>query len=327
MHSTKEGGRVKYEIPNIPKLVYAEKESRIQVYPTHTNRASSLGYFVPELEGCMRRGVYERTSWQEKEPHDGKLQAIFDEGNEQERIILRDVMKTEADIVETQRAYSWPEYQITGHIDGKLLSIDENGQSVGIPIEIKSMSPNIFTTVHTFDDFKKKPWTRSYMMQIMLYMMMESIDTSVFLLKNKSTGELKQILVNLDYEMAEWGLKTAEAINKHVADKTLPDKITDIDKCARCPYKLKCQPDVNFGNELLIADDPAFYDKVHEWQQGKTEAKRIENLYKNEIRPKAVATANLTNGNLNLLMGNYHLTGKKNAKGTFLLKVSSAFEE
>lgn len=314
---------MKYDIPDIPKLVYQEKESRIKIFPCHTNRASSLGYYVPELEGCLRRGVYERTSWQEKEMHNGRVQAIFDEGNHQERIILKDLMATDVELIEQQRSYVWKEYQITGHIDGKVIAKDEAGIPVGIPCEIKSMSPFIFAAVHTFEDFKKKPWTRAYMIQIMLYMMMESIDTAIFLLKNKSTGELKQIQVHLDYEMAEWALKAAEAINKHVAENTLPERIKDIDTCSKCPFKLICQPDINFGAPLLIADDPAFEEKLYDYWDNKTEAKRVKGVYDNEIRPKSVATAKQSNGILNLLVGPFHLTGSTDTKGVFRLKIST----
>lgn len=310
------------EIPDIPKAVYEEKQSRIQAFPCHSNRASSLGYFVPELKGCLRRGVYERTQWQNKELHDGRVQAIFDEGNHQERIIIRDISDTDIELIEQQRSYVWDDYKITGHIDGKVLAkIKGTGQPIGVPCEIKSMAPHIFTSVHTFEDFKKKPWTRSYMVQIQLYMLMENIDQAIFILKNKSTGELKQIQVGLDYEISEWALKAAETINDHVARKTMPDRITDIDACGRCPYKAMCQTNVDFGQPLQIADDPDFEKRIQEYMENKAESKRIQGIYDKEIRPKAMATADSSGGALNAFVGNYHLTGKRDAKGTFRLKV------
>jgi len=308
-------------IPDIPLAVYKEKEKKIKLFPCYVNRASSLGYFVPELQGCLRRGVYERTRWQEKEMHDGRVQAIFDEGNEQERIVNRDIADAGIELIEQQRSYDWPRYQITGHIDGKIVCETENGPPIGVPCEIKSMAPHIFTSIHKFEDFLARPWHRSYMVQITLYMLMEELDIAIFILKNKSTGELKQIPVNLDYQMGEWALKAAEAINKHVADNTLPDKVDDIDVCSHCPFKGLCLPDICFGAPLTIADDPALESKIRDYLLHKDDAKHVKDLYEKQIRPKCQASADAMRGELNVMVGPYHLTGKYSKSGSFLLKI------
>lgn len=312
----------KYKIPDIPALVYKQKESKIKRYPCNANRASGLGYAVPELEGCLRRGVYERTHWEQKALHDGRLQMIFDEGNHQEIQIYKDLMEADVQIIEQQTSYSWPEYQITGHIDGKLVVEDagDGATTTTIPCEIKTMAPHIFDAINKFEDFKNKPWHRSYMVQITLYMLMQGIDEAIFILKNKSTGELKQLNCELDYELGEAAIRAAETINKHLTDGTLPPQIDDADKCADCPFNLICKPDIDFGVPLQISDDPALESKIDEYLDKKGIASDIKSLYDKQIKPKLKASAD-EKGNLNVMLGKYHITGKTDARGTFRNKI------
>ena len=74
---------------NIEQLHAEYLQRKMIRIPCKSNRASSIGYWVPELGGCLRQGVYERTRWSEKQLPDIKLQAIFEEGKEQERLVLK----------------------------------------------------------------------------------------------------------------------------------------------------------------------------------------------------------------------------------------------
>ena len=299
--------------------ILAVKAKKIKRYPCNSNRASALGYAVPMLSGCLRRGVYERTNWQDKELHDARVQLIFDEGNNQESAILRDLAEAGVQIIEQQTPYEWKQYQITGHVDGKYV---EDG--IAYPVEIKSMSPNIFTSVNSFEDMKKKPWTRSYMVQITLYMLMQGIDKAIFIIKNKSNGELKQLTVDLDYDLGEACLKAAEEINKHVVAGTLPEKIKDIQVCKDCPFKLICCLGVSFGEPLKISDDPLFTERLEKYISLKDQSAECDKLYE-VIREEAKAQAN--GGELNMLCGNYLLTGKPDTKGAFRLKIKRQGED
>jgi CRISPR/Cas system-associated exonuclease Cas4 (RecB family) len=225
---------------------------------------------------------------------------------------LRDLADAGIDIIEQQGAWEWKEYQITGHIDGTYV---EDG--VAVPVEIKSMHPAIYDTVFCFDDFKKKPWTRVYMAQIVLYMLSKNIDKGIFILKNKSTGELKQLTVDLDYELGEAILKAAETINTHIANETLPDKIPDREVCKKCPFKLVCLPEINFGVELKIQDNPAFESKVDRYLSIKETQKEAGDLW-DEIRNYGKATAE--NGELNIICGKYKIVGTTNGRG-FSMKI------
>jgi len=297
-----------------PVLDY--KATKISRMPCHTNRASELGYSVPMIGGCVRRGVYARTRWQDRELHDARVQLIFDEGNNQERQVLIDLATAGIQIIEQQSAWLWDMYQITGHIDGTY--VEDN---VAYPVEIKSMSPNIFTIVNNFDDFKKKPWTRSYMAQITLYMLFKNVDKGIFILKNKSTGELKQITVDLDYELGEACLKTAETINKHISEGTLPDRVEDREICKNCHFKLICLPEISFGEPLRISDGPLFEKRVEKYLELKSIAQESDDLYE-IIREEAKAQSG-ESGELNIIVGKYFLTGKKDSRGAFRLKIET----
>jgi len=300
---------------NIVEPILAYKASKINRSPCYTNRASEIGYFVPMLEGCLRRGVYTRTNWKDRELHDARVQLIFDEGNNQERQILIDLALAGVTIIEQQSALTWDEYQISLHIDGCWC---EDG--IAYPVEIKSMSPNVFAIVNSFEDFKKKSWTRSYMAQITIYMLSKNIDKGIFILKNKSTGELKQITVDLDYELGEACIRAAEVINEHIKNNTLPDRITDIQRCKDCPFKLLCLPEISFGEPLKIKDDPDFESRLNRYLEIKQLSKECDDVYE-IIRAEAKAEAN--GKELNLMVGKHLLTGKNDSRGAFRLSIET----
>jgi CRISPR/Cas system-associated exonuclease Cas4 (RecB family) len=303
-------------VRNLVEAVLIKKAEKIRRYPCQSNRASSLGYFVPLLEGCLRRGVYERTRWQEKEMHDARVQCIFDEGHNQEQAVLRDLSDAGIPIVEQQTPFEWKEKQITGTVDGKYI---EDG--IAYPIEFKSMAPHIFAVINSFEDFKKKSWTRTYMAQITIYMLLQGIDKAIFILKNKSTGELKQITFDLDYELGEACIRTAEIINDHIAKSTLPDRIKDVQVCKQCPYKLICLPEIDFGVELKINDDPIFEHRINQYLRLKTDKEECEELYE-IIRKESRAQAG-ESGDLNMVVGKYRLTGKLDSRKAFRLDIET----
>lgn len=284
------------------------KRSKIKRYPCRSNRPSSLGYFIPSLGGCLRRGVLERTNWQDKELHDLKLQYIFDEGREQEKIIILDLLQAGVPIVQQQCPYEMKEHQINGMVDTKLI---DGGKAY--PVEIKSMSPYIFDKIYCAADLKKFKHTAAYIVQLNLYMYAEGIDKGLFLLKNKSTGAMKQIEVALDYDLVESALKAAEVINGHIAAQTLPAMIANIDTCKECPFKLLCLPGKNFGCELQIADDIGFEQKLDERQRLKDARDSYEELDE-LIKSRVKATIGDKEG-LNIIVGKYRITAHKDKRG------------
>jgi CRISPR/Cas system-associated exonuclease Cas4 (RecB family) len=260
-----------------PYLDY--KKSKIKIYPCHANRASAMG------DECERRLVYMRTSWDKQLLHEVDLQLIFDEGNIQEEALLTDLRNAGFKITEQQRPFSWPEYQITGMIDCR---IGLNGTSY--PLEIKSMSPNVWKNINTIEDLNRYPWTKKYVSQIVLYLLMGNAPEAILLLKNKSTGKVKQLNITLnDYlDLGESLLQKAQRINKHVADGTFPSKINTFKVCSECNFRHLCLPEIlskggvefidneklesNLNRRASLASASKEYDSVDE--EVKEELKR-----------------------------------------------------
>jgi CRISPR/Cas system-associated exonuclease Cas4 (RecB family) len=282
------------ERPSIADLVRLSVAKRIKQMPVNSNRASSLG------NECVRYLVYERTRWEEKKMHDSTLQSIFDLGNLFEGFTLTRLHDAGFTIIEQQRAFKWEKYNITGHVDGKLLLGD-----TAIPLEIKSMSPHIFGTIKTVDDIRrsKKGYLRGYLTQLCLYCLLDSKETAVLVLVNKVTGELRDIWVPLDYELGEVILQKAEAINKHVAEKTLPEPMEyQSSICDECGYVHLCMPEV-IGKEVEdISTDTEFAEMLDRWFEIKPLAAEYDEL-DSTIKEKV-------EGKDKTLCGNFFITGK-----------------
>jgi hypothetical protein len=267
--------------------------SKIKLWPVNSNRASDLG------NPCLRYHVYNRTRWAEKALHDVGLQRVFDMGNEIERIVIRELQDAGCQVVEQQRAFSWPEYKITGSIDGKIIH-----EHQAIPFDVKSCSPWVFKTINTIDDLKKSKhmYHRKYVTQLNLYMLMDGIDKGLFFFKDKTSGGLKEIWMDLDYQLGEETLKRAEAINKHVDAGTLPDKCAPGCGCEmeRCPFAHICLPDME-GKEVEI-DTGELETMIKTLYQLESAASEYDEL-NNEIN-------RIVSGREKILAGEYFITGK-----------------
>lgn len=268
------------------------RKGKIKQFPINSNRASELGH------ECLRYLVYNRTRWQERSLHDANLQGIFDDGVMHEKDTLRILQDAGLSIIEQQRSFEWKEYLITGHIDAK---VQING--FAYPLEIKTASPFTFNTLNTIDDMKhhKYPYIRRYPAQLTLYLLMDNKEKGLFLFKNKANSQFKEILVNLDYELGESLLKKAEAINKHVKDNTLPDRVEYSDYlCGECPYQHICLPPVD-RSELKIIDNTEMQhnlDRYFELKPIVSEYNELDKLIKDTYKEKEV------------LVGSYLINGK-----------------
>lgn len=250
---------------DIVQTVTDHLTSKIKQWPVRSNRASEIGH------PCQRYLVYQRTLWEKKALHDVGLQFIFNEGNLHEDAVLRLLTDAGIQFVEQQRSYEWKEYQITGHIDCKVV---DNG--LVIPTEIKSLNQWNFESISAEDGIQdmlahRSIYMRKYPAQLMLYILMDNKELGQFILKEKSTGQLKQIILDLNkeieflldgkedkcsgFEYAELLLQRAEAVNQHVADGTLPDRISWlIGACEHCSYAHICTPTPD--REATLRDDP-----------------------------------------------------------------------
>lgn len=289
-------------VPDVPRLVLEAKKRKIKVYPQHVNRASEAGH------PCARYLVLARTKWDLRKPHDPTLQLIFDEGNRHEAAVMDDLREAGLDVIEQQRPFSWPDFELTGHIDGKILW---NGEA--IPIEIKSVSPWTWRGVNSIEDMLDSPkvWLRKYPIQMLLYLLMDEKELGLMLFKNKSTGQLKQIVVPLSpyLDIAEKTLQKLELVNRHVHDGTLPEPINSPDVCLECPFIHVCKPPLlmeapEIGDDVLAAllAERDELEEIVKDEAVKEAQKRLKEIEK-EIKKR-------TEGKESTIVGEWIVTGK-----------------
>ncbi len=222
---------------------YIEKQRTVR--PARTNWASSLWH------PCIRYLTWKRTRWMEQEPVDAGLVEIFIEGNAQEATAIRLLQNAGVPFLEQQVWLEWPEYQISGRIDGV---VEWNGKRV--PADIKSASDWTFRKINGVEDLLKADgYLRGYLIQIGLYMFMKEVSVGLLIFKNKNAAKIKVIEVDLDtvIPLVEEALKKAEIVNKNVQAGTDPDGVWS-KECARCPFRKICDvspPEAEVPEDLL----------------------------------------------------------------------------
>ena len=283
----------------IEKILEAQQR-KIKQRPVNSNTASELGH------PCLLYHVYQRTRWQERTLHDARVQLIFGMGNAVEDLAMQELREAGFKVVEQQRPFFWPEYQITGTIDCKLLLDGE-----AVPTEIKSCSPYMFDKINAIDDLTrgKYLYLRKYPAQLTLYLLMDNKERGVFLFKNKSNGQYKEIWMNIDYALGEELLKRAECINRHVAASTLPDPMEyDEGVCDKCGYVHIC-PVFHVGKEVTILDDEELASLLAEYERLKPYAKAyddVDRILKDKLSERD-----------KVLIADWYITGKWVEKKAF----------
>lgn len=225
---------------------------RIKLYAHPNNRASEAGH------PCERFLVAVRIYQDKQALHDIGLQRIFDEGNLHERAVLRELEEAGFTVVEQQRPFTWPEFQLSGRIDGR---IKVNGHLP--PIDVKSCSPNSFRAIKSMapeDIVKSKySWIRKYPAQILCYNFMANEEEGALIFKNKVTGEKIQKDFPLSGEhlvYTETILQRLTRVNDYVERGELPPA-EPIDDCKGCAFAhTLCFPDQDYGPgyEIMMAD-------------------------------------------------------------------------
>jgi hypothetical protein len=238
------------DAPDIVAALDERTRRRIKSFPHPRNRASEAGH------PCVRFLVLSRIAGNLKTLHDVSLQRIFDEGNIHEAALLREIEDAGLSIIEQQRPYEWPKFELSGRIDAK---IGVNGSYV--PLELKSCSPNVFRAILDMAPGEmvksKYPWVRKYPAQILLYMMMEGASAGIILFKNKTTGEKCQKLFILDDAMLEYTetiLKKLETVNEWVAHNDAPpaERIADCEGCGFAKTSCFVGQDYGPGFDLVM---------------------------------------------------------------------------
>ena len=224
-------------------------------------------------------------------PPNAWLQGIFNTGKKLERVvrnILNEIgreAKPQWELIDTGVKLNdvfLNKHDIGGEPDTFFKVWPTNGGKPEIvgPIEIKGFDSNLFKQIHTIDDFKKYAWMNRYKGQLQIYELGSNFETGWFLIFNKSNlWEYRIIEYPLDYEFSEKLIKTADSVNLHIAQKTLPPKLNDPDDCPKCPFASMCMPEYTAGGNLQISEDTELEGvlmQLHDLSETKQEIKDLE---------------------------------------------------
>lgn len=230
----------------LPKKIDDLLLARNKTHPCHTNRASDLGH------PCLRFLFYVRTSWDKRQRP--TLDALYrmNEGVEQERILIRQLMEAGYDITCQQQTLFWKEYNITGHFEG---NISRNG-SIPALIEIKSMSTMTYDKLNEPKDFLNQFWHEKWYAQIQIYLILREEERGYFFLKNRDNGKIKVIPIELDYDYAEKLIQKAVLINDHVECDEPPGRLQNEMKiCQMCDFLSICCPPLERQVKTVVMDE------------------------------------------------------------------------
>jgi CRISPR/Cas system-associated exonuclease Cas4 (RecB family) len=312
-------GKKTYILPDIIELVDEVVEDEIVTFPCHSNRASAIGH------DCMRYLVYERTQWQNKQKHSVDLQYIFDEGHDQEKAVKEKLKKTGLELTGAQDFQEYKPYKLTSHVDIFIFDPKYMNRKTGeplytFPVEIKSIAPHGWEVIDGVESIRnsKNPWVRRYLGQMTIYLLNTNREIGVIVFKNKSTGRLKVVWMQLDYDYAETLVKKADAINKHVEDETLPDRIPyDGRQCDECSYVHICCPAYE-RSELELMTDPELEDMIEGRDQLKPYKSKHDALDK-EIKARIGKRTKL-------VVGKFFVAGKEVEKKEYTVKAGKSWK-
>ena len=234
--------------------ILAAKAAHYKQRPAHTNSASELGH------PCARYLVYRRLAPELAAVPDASQILRMEAGDVWQKKVEADLREAGAQVIEQQRPLSWPAYELSGHLEGKL---SYNGAVH--PYEIKSTASHWFRRFNSVGDFFNSKYVthRKWPAQGMLYLLMEAQhEEMLYFLVNRDTGQVKELTLTLDYLYGETLLQRAIEVNRHVKAGTLPERIEyEEGTCGICPFLVPCRPEVT-RSPLQMIDFPELEVKL-----------------------------------------------------------------
>jgi len=236
------------------------------------NYISSVG------EECVRRLYYYRTEGDRAEPFPVHVLEILEQGNEDERIVKRDMMDAGYDWHEEQAAVAFDDLQLRGKHEGYIAR-----DGVKVPTEIKSVSTYLFNALRPDVEYlKEHEYLRKHVLQFMTYLIGLEHEWGVMIYTNRRAKVFYDVKVDYDF-WNEVPLKMKEvngACEKGEAPERI-DKVGNDDVCRLCPFQHICLPDVR--NELggvIMIDEPVTVENLNRMAELKPYHKEYESLLK-----------------------------------------------
>ena len=231
--------------------------------PAARNQASAIGWPCPSGPRYL---VLLRTV--QPEPTTPELQMIFEEGDAQEEVVARQLVRDGWALIDSEKPNKvWPDLQISGRIDregtvpeavANLLGLDPRTRYV---VEIKSMAGPSWDKATSIEAMMsaRQPWLRGYAGQLLMYLWLEERTSGVFVLKNKQTGQLRFLPMHMD----DWVGLAADLVerckqsNAYIAAGILPEATGYEDEvCRRCRVRNACLPgEAGIGADVILDEE------------------------------------------------------------------------
>jgi len=267
-------------INGLEKLYLSKRRTSAHVW----NYASEAGH------PCLRFLTLARLKPELKTLASLERQRIYEEGNLQEKAVVGDIREAGFDLDETHSSFRWPEFELSGAIDG-FVKID----GAKVPIEIKSASPWSFETYKrlTPEEMMQSDqlFIRKYITQIGLYLLMTNSPVGILFFKDKVSGAPHAVDVELEPMLGflDGVLKNLEAVNGFVKKGEIPPACYNGDICPKCDFfQTGCLIEQDFGQGLEVISDAEIESKIREAKALEPSSKRYDELM-SEIKDWAKA--------------------------------------
>lgn len=290
---------------NVARVVAAHYQKPREPWISEWNWASEAG------DPCVRMLAYRRLKPEAALPPSEDLAFTFKHGHWVEKEALDELAGAGYEIVEQQRPFTDRKMKVRGKIDGKIVLRFERPRK--LPFEIKGYAPNTWKRINTVQDLVDSdlPYLKKVPAQMMLYLMLDPEgqkgDAGILYLKNKLSGQPKQIVVPLDTGYAMWLWKRIRLVNEHVRRRKLPPRIEyDEAVCGRCPFRHVCLGEMPAGASPLVLDP----ERQSELLELLRERERLDPLRK-QFEEVDDRVKELVKGHPKIILGDYIITGKE----------------
>lgn len=255
---------------------------------------------------CNAYHFFSLTQWESRPDPDPGLLEIFHEGNLHEPDIVKKLESAgyEVSDINVPLSIKWGRSKsVRGKIDFFLRK-----DGVKIPCEAKSMTPFAFNKINVWEDFltSKSSFHRCYPYQLAIYLhACNKADFGLFILKDKSTGDIKLIKMPYSETLVEEAKKRVIFVSRVIA-KNEGDleqmKIKDPLWCNRCDFKFQCLGNDGENMVPLIEDEELEEvllrrETLKEFQ---SEYKKLDSIVKSTFKGKE-----------EILIGDFFIKGKE----------------
>lgn len=271
--------------------------------PQYTNRASGIGH------PCLRKLYYDRAEWQNRAPWPLDTLRRFREGKRHEQLAIDDLGAAGYRWTHGQTPAFFSDLSLSCTVEGYLEDIETGAR---ILAEIKSMDPHPFAGATSIDHLRESLFYRGYLYQLTTYMRAVDETEAIFVLRNRSTGEMRFLSYEFDPTVWEDTVEKCKRVNAAVGKKEPPDRIDQAERkrvCSYCPFSHICLPDITNekGGILFLEDAPGLEAKIARKFEIDAQAKEHKALSE-EIRE-------LTRGLDGVVCGEFLIEGKETKAG------------